>query len=75
MTTHYHLKPDLLDKQGCVKYDNDFAAQFNSELKKGVISARKKLSNATIIYVDVYAAKYELISKARQLGMLLKMIV
>ncbi|KAK4483181.1 hypothetical protein RD792_010361 [Penstemon davidsonii] len=60
--------PGYLDEHGCVKSQNDVAFEFNKQLKDEVSSLRKELSEAAIIYVDMYSAKYELITKAKNEG-------
>ncbi|GJN11188.1 hypothetical protein PR202_ga29361 [Eleusine coracana subsp. coracana] len=64
-------RPDLaapMDDAGCsVKY-NKVAQLFNLRLKETVASLRKKHPDAAFTYVDVYTAKYRLISQAKKLG-------
>ncbi|CAA0823432.1 GDSL esterase/lipase [Striga hermonthica] len=60
--------PGYLDEFGCVKTQNDVALLFNKVLKDEIVKLRANLSNASIVYVDVYAAKYELISTAKDQG-------
>ncbi|XP_021299180.1 GDSL esterase/lipase At5g14450-like [Herrania umbratica] len=60
--------PGFLDKHGCVKSQNDIAKEFNRELKNRVIKLRADLPQAAITYVDIYAAKYGLISNSKQQG-------
>lgn len=57
-----------LDENGCVKSQNDIALQFNKELKEEIVKLRGELTDAAIVYVDMYTAKYELISKAKSQG-------
>ncbi|XP_059640426.1 GDSL esterase/lipase At5g14450-like [Cornus florida] len=61
-------KPGYLDEQGCVKGQNDIAMDFNRLLKDKMIQLRTKLPEAAITYVDIYAAKYGLISNAKNQG-------
>ncbi|XVF60192.1 hypothetical protein PTKIN_Ptkin08bG0024700 [Pterospermum kingtungense] len=71
VSLHYHdIKPKELDKQGCLKAQNDYAKEFNRKLKYRVIKLRKELPHAAITYVDIYAAKYELIGNAKKQGFL-----
>ncbi|XVF60193.1 hypothetical protein PTKIN_Ptkin08bG0024800 [Pterospermum kingtungense] len=71
VSVHYHdIKPNELDKQGCLKAHNDYAKEFNRKLKDRVIKLRKELPHAAITYVDMYAAKYELIGNAKKQGFL-----
>ncbi|CAK9180426.1 unnamed protein product [Ilex paraguariensis] len=60
--------PGYLDEKGCIKDQNDMAAEFNKQLKDKVIQLRAKLPQATLTYVDVYSAKYGLISNAKNQG-------
>ncbi|XP_059639838.1 GDSL esterase/lipase At5g14450-like [Cornus florida] len=60
--------PGYLDEHGCVKGQNDIAMEFNGQLKDRMIQLRAELPEAAIIYVDVYAAKYGLISNAKKQG-------
>ncbi|KAL8528113.1 hypothetical protein ACS0TY_005788 [Phlomoides rotata] len=57
-----------LDENGCVKSQNEIALQFNNHLKGEIVKLRGELSDAALIYVDMYAAKYELISNAKNQG-------
>ena len=71
VSLHYHgIKPDELDKQGCLKAQNDYAIEFNRKLKDGVIKLSLELPHAVLTYVDIYAAKYELIGNAKKQGKL-----
>ncbi|KAK3012812.1 hypothetical protein RJ639_010404, partial [Escallonia herrerae] len=60
--------PGYLDEHGCIKYQNELAIEFNKQLKDKVIQLRTELSQAALIYVDMYSAKYELISNAKNQG-------
>lgn len=60
--------PGYLDKSGCVKAQNEMAMEFNRKLKETVINLRKELTRAAITYVDVYSAKYEMMSNPKRLG-------
>lgn len=60
--------PGYLDEVGCVNSSNEIAQLFNKELRKETVKLRTELSDAGIVYVDMYAAKYELISQARNQG-------
>ncbi|GAA0160639.1 hypothetical protein LIER_17149 [Lithospermum erythrorhizon] len=61
--------PGDLDEHGCIKYQNNIAMNFNSKLKEKVVQLRKEFSSdATFTYVDMYIAKYELISDAKNQG-------
>lgn len=60
--------PGILDEFGCLKSQNDMAVEFNKQLKERVIKLRTELPKAALTYVDVYAAKYKLISDAKNQG-------
>ncbi|XP_022152138.1 GDSL esterase/lipase At5g14450-like [Momordica charantia] len=60
--------PGDLDKNGCVKYQNDAAAEFNTQLKERLLQLRANLSDVSLVYVDVFAAKTKLISNAKEEG-------
>ncbi|KAH7577283.1 hypothetical protein ACOSP7_001867 [Xanthoceras sorbifolium] len=66
----YNLNPPpgYVDQYGCVKDQNTMAIEFNRQLKERVIKLRAELPEAAITYVDVYAAKYGLISRSKTLG-------
>ncbi len=61
-------KPGNLDQIGCVKPQNEVAQEFNRQLKDRVFKLRAQLPNAVFTYVDVYSAKYALISNAKNEG-------
>ena len=63
-------KTEDLDQIGCLKSHNEVAQEFNRQLKEKVSSLRSQLSGAALTYVDIYAAKYKLISEAAKLGKL-----
>ena len=65
---NHNPPPGYLDQQGCVKGQNDMAVGFNKQLKDRVIKLRAELPEAAITYVDLYAAKYGLISNAKNEG-------
>lgn len=60
--------PGMLDQCGCNKAQNEMAMEFNKQLKDGVMRLRAQLPEAAITYVDLYAAKYGLISDAKNQG-------
>lgn len=65
-------KPGNLDQHGCVKPVNEVAMEFNRQLKYWVSKLKARLVHSTFTYVDVYSAKYSLISNAKNLGTTLK---
>ncbi|KAI9177451.1 hypothetical protein LWI28_015420 [Acer negundo] len=66
----YNLNPapGFVDQYGCVNDQNTMAVEFNRQLKERVIKLRAELPEAAITYVDVYSAKYGLISRTKNLG-------
>ncbi|XWS15335.1 hypothetical protein CRYUN_Cryun35bG0086900 [Craigia yunnanensis] len=64
----YQPKAHNLDQNGCVKPQNKMAKEFNRQLKEKVSQLRIQLPSAAFTYVDVYSAKYELISNAKNQG-------
>lgn len=44
------------------------AVEFNKQLKDRMVKLRAELPEAAITHVDVYAAKYSLISNAKKQG-------
>lgn len=61
-------KPGNLDQNGCVRPQNEVAQDFNKQLKDRILRLRAQLSAAVFTYVDVYSAKYSLISEANDQG-------
>ncbi|XP_030469922.1 GDSL esterase/lipase At3g27950 isoform X2 [Syzygium oleosum] len=61
-------KPGNLDQNGCVRPQNEVAEDFNKQLKDRILQLRAQLSAAVFTYVDVYSAKYSLISEAKDQG-------
>jgi hypothetical protein len=60
-----------LDQYECVKDQNVITLEFNKQLKDRVVKLRTEVPEAAITYVDVYAAKYRLISNTKNEGNLL----
>ena len=67
---YYQEKPLNLDKYSCVEPQNAVAQAFNRHFKDMVLKLRRKHPHGVFTYVDVYTAKYELISNAKELGKL-----
>ncbi|XP_020527624.1 GDSL esterase/lipase At5g14450-like isoform X1 [Amborella trichopoda] len=65
---YYPFKPRNIDKYGCVYTQNDVAQEFNRQLKLMVSQLREQLPHAELTYVDVYSAKFNLISHAKEEG-------
>eukprot|EP01018_Ginkgo_biloba_P009746 Gb_07748 [translate_table: standard] len=65
-----YIRSDLseVDENGCAAAYNRAARTFNSQLQNVCKQLRKQLSNATIIYVDIYNIKYALIANASEYG-------
>lgn len=64
-----------LDSAGCSVLYNGLARQFNRMLDETVIQLRKDLPLAAITLVDVYSAKYKLISQGTRNGKTLRHLV
>lgn len=64
----YPPNPDNTDQNGCVKSYNEVAQEFNKQLKDSVSKLSDQYPDAVLIYVDVYSAKYSLISNAKDYG-------
>lgn len=58
-----------IDPYGCIASYNDAARLFNEALKHLCQEMRSELKDATIVYVDVYAIKYDLIANSTSYGM------
>ncbi|KAI4341632.1 hypothetical protein MLD38_026330 [Melastoma candidum] len=57
-----------LDEHGCILFLNNAAKVFNDQLTALCNGLRSELTNATIVYVDLYAIKYELIANYSDYG-------
>ncbi|GAB4846753.1 hypothetical protein Ancab_025761 [Ancistrocladus abbreviatus] len=64
----YEPKSGNLDYTGCVEPINRAAREFNQQLEKRVSKLRLELPDAAFTYVDMYSAKYALISHAKGQG-------
>ncbi|GLT36648.1 hypothetical protein SLA2020_110120 [Shorea laevis] len=64
----YPPKPENVDQNGCIKSQNEVAQEFNRQLKVRVSQFRAQLEDAVLTYVDIYSAKYSLISEATKHG-------
>jgi phospholipase/lecithinase/hemolysin len=61
-------KPGNADLNGCIKSYNEVAEEFNKQLRDRVTQLRTTFHDALLVYVDIYKAKYSLISEANQHG-------
>ncbi|KAK2438475.1 GDSL esterase/lipase [Trifolium repens] len=68
MLDRYPMSAAQIDKFGCATPFNEVAQYFNHKLKEIVVKLREELSEATVVYVDVYTVKYTLISHAQKYG-------
>ncbi|KAL0540820.1 hypothetical protein IC582_020835 [Cucumis melo] len=63
-------RPGNIDSIGCVKSANEVAQELNRQLKNLLVKLRKELPLARITLIDMYSAKYLLVSKAKTEGFL-----
>nr|GMD92737.1 GDSL esterase/lipase LIP-4-like [Ipomoea batatas] len=69
LATHKVGDPQAeFDKAGCLKSLNELAQEFNSQLHKLCEDLRAQLPNTTVVYVDMYTIKYDLISNSPLYG-------
>ncbi|KAK4785735.1 hypothetical protein SAY86_002424 [Trapa natans] len=61
-------KANDIDPHGCVASHNRIAQEFNRQLKEWVSKLRLQLHDAKLNYIDVYSAKYSMISEAEKHG-------
>ncbi|OAY42430.1 GDSL esterase/lipase At1g09390 isoform X2 [Manihot esculenta] len=57
-----------LDPHGCISSYNSAAKLFNEGLRRSCRRLRSQLTGATIVYVDMYSIKYDLIANASKYG-------
>ncbi|GAB4855671.1 hypothetical protein Ancab_024293 [Ancistrocladus abbreviatus] len=57
-----------LDSFGCISSYNAAAKMFNAALQQFIQGMKSALKDATIVYVDVYSIKYDLIANASKYG-------
>ncbi|KAJ4828303.1 hypothetical protein Tsubulata_007826 [Turnera subulata] len=57
-----------LDPNGCISSYNDAAKFFNEGLRRLCERMRSQLTDATIVYVDIFSIKYDLIANAKKHG-------
>lgn len=61
-------KPSDLDTYGCLSAYNDAAKLFNKALNDLCEELRSQLKAATIVYVDIFSIKYDLIANHTKYG-------
>ncbi|KAK4478238.1 hypothetical protein RD792_017521 [Penstemon davidsonii] len=61
-------KRSYVDSVGCIKSYNEVAQEFNNQLKDRISKLRGQLRDAMLVYVDIYAVKYSLISQGKNNG-------
>nr|AAA83209.1 coil protein [Medicago sativa] len=66
--SNQNKKKGNLDANVCVESENKITQELNNKLKDQVSQLRKELVQAKFTYVDMYKAKYELISNAKSQG-------
>lgn len=57
-----------IDDHGCVKSMNEAAQAFNNQLRALCEQLRLQMKDTTIVYVDMYAIKYDLIANSSTYG-------
>ncbi|XP_009796574.1 GDSL esterase/lipase At1g09390-like [Nicotiana tabacum] len=67
LTTYNKYKDDY-DEHGCLRSLNEGAKIFNDKLYLLSEKLRDELKNTTIVYVDVYSIKYDLIANSSNYG-------
>ncbi|KAL3645359.1 hypothetical protein CASFOL_010539 [Castilleja foliolosa] len=59
---------EILDKNNCIKSLNDAAIKFNAGLKDLCKGLQSQMKDATIVFVDVYSIKNDLIANYKSYG-------
>ncbi|KAI3448456.1 hypothetical protein Pfo_005121 [Paulownia fortunei] len=57
-----------LDSFGCISNYNAVAKLFNEGLRRICVGLRSKMKDATIVYVDIYAIKFDMIANSTKYG-------
>ncbi|KAL3639809.1 hypothetical protein CASFOL_014777 [Castilleja foliolosa] len=68
LATRDKLSSNDFDRYGCIKSFNDAAQAFNAKLNDLCEQLRSRMENSTIVYVDMYSIKYDLIANATSYG-------
>ncbi|KAL6964616.1 hypothetical protein U1Q18_035666, partial [Sarracenia purpurea var. burkii] len=61
---------DNLDLHGCLSSYNAAAREFNEGLRRLCEEMRSEMKDATVVYVDMYAIKYDIIANSSKYGFL-----
>ncbi|KAK9136623.1 hypothetical protein Sjap_007217 [Stephania japonica] len=61
-------KGKVLDFYGCIQMYNDVAKSFNSGLRSACEELKSELKGVTIVYVDIYSIKYDLVANHTKYG-------
>ncbi|KAL8159112.1 hypothetical protein V2J09_000649 [Rumex salicifolius] len=67
LSTAHHTPKDL-DSNGCISSYNMAAKMFNEALMHSTQQMRSEMKDATFVYVDIYAIKYDMVSNASRYG-------
>ncbi|KAK6137663.1 hypothetical protein DH2020_028589 [Rehmannia glutinosa] len=63
-----NLNGSDFDEYGCIKSLNDGAKAFNAKLNALCQELRSQMENSTIVYVDIYSIKHDLIANSTSYG-------
>ncbi|KAL7160275.1 hypothetical protein ABFS83_01G083000 [Erythranthe nasuta] len=63
-----NLNASDFDQYGCIKSMNEGAKEFNTKLNALIQELRSEMEDSTIVYVDMYSIKYEIISNSSSYG-------
>ncbi|XP_031402054.1 GDSL esterase/lipase At5g14450-like [Punica granatum] len=64
----YPPEPNNVDRNGCIESHNKISREFNRQLEDQVAKLRVQLQDAKLNFIDIYLAKYSLISDAKKHG-------
>lgn len=62
------VQKKVLDRFGCISNYNNAAKLFNEKLRRVCLELRSELRDATVVYVDIYSVKYDLIANSTKYG-------